>query len=222
MPGNAVHIRCDGCGARFRFDRDLIAGYQGARFRCRRCGRPIDASAPGVTPPLRETAAAGNRVDLQKPLPFPNADPPPAGGMEPAAARPVRSGPAAVPVAREAPAGEPVPDNLVVFQRIRETQRVPRATDTRDTSDRISRYILASVPVYPEDEPGILPEGAMADRVVTGDPPAGRTGILGGTFRWGDPGPPARRSFTRKLLLFAIFGTAIAGIGFSLILYFAH
>jgi len=225
MQGNPVFIRCDACGARFRFDRALIAGYRGARFRCRGCGHPIVVSVPEEPSAPRGTAFTGIRANPREPLSFPNADPPPARGREPAAARSIRSSPMAVPVAEEAPPAKPVPDNLVDLQRIRESHRGPVASGAHDLSDRIGRYILASVPLCAETEPEIPSAGAPARRIATDSTPDGQKGFLEGMFRWRDPDPPKRAALLSSIripLLLIAFGTALAYIGFQLVVYLAR
>jgi predicted Zn finger-like uncharacterized protein len=203
MQGNPVFIRCDACGARFRFDRALIAGYRGARFRCRGCGHPIAVSVPDEPPVPRGTAFTVIRANPQEQLSFPNAD----------------------PVAEEAPAAKPVPDNLVDLQRIRESHRGPVASGALDLSDRIGRYILASVPLCAETEPEVPPAGAPARRIATDSAPDGQKGFLEGMFRWRDPDPPKRAALLSSIripLLFIAFGTVLAYIGFQLVVYLAR
>jgi len=224
MLGNPVPIRCEGCGARFRFDRALIAGYRGARFRCRRCGHPIVVSVPDAPSAPRGSAVSGSRANPREPLSFPNADPPAAVGREPVARRSVRSAPVAVPVAEELPAGKPMPDNLVDLRRIRESHRGPMVSDARDPSDRISRHVLASVPLCAEAAREVPFPDPPAHRIMTDSTPDGRNGFFEQRFRWRDPDPPKRVALfptIRFILFFTVFVTALAYIGFRLVLYLA-
>lgn len=220
-----VTIQCDGCGARFRFDRSLVAGYRGARFRCRRCGHPIVVSVPDEPPGLQPHAFPGIRANPPGPMPFPDSEPLPAGEKEPSTVRSTRSVPMALPVAEEAPVPRPTPDNLVEFQRIRKSHRGPVASDPQAPPDRIGRYILASVPLCAEAAPDFPSAEASACRITTDSTPDGQRGFLEEMFRWRDPEPPNRNpllSIIRTPLLYIALGTALACIGIYLVVHLAR
>jgi len=220
-----VTIQCEACGARFRFDRSLVAGYRGASFRCRRCGQSIVASIPDEPSVLRQNTFSGIRANPREPMHFPNSDPLPAGEREPSTVRSTRSAPLAVPVAEEAPVLKPTPDNLVEFQRIRKTHRVPAVSGPQAPSDRISRYILASAPLCAETVPDVPPAETPARRITTDFTPDGQGAFLEEMFRWRDREPPKRvalLSSIRTPLLFIALGTALACLGFLLVAHLAR
>lgn len=220
-----VTIQCDGCGARFRFDRSLVAGYRGARFRCRRCGQSIVASISGEPSVLRQYTVSGIRANPRGPIRFPDSDPLPAGEREPSPVRSTRSVPLSVPAAEEAPVLKPTPDNLVEFQPIRKAHRVSAVTGPQAASDRISRHILASVPLCAETVPDVPSAESPARRIPMESTPDGQCVFLGEMFRWGDPEPPKRvapLSSIRTPLLYIALGTALACLGFLLVAHLAR
>jgi len=225
MQDYPVTIQCDGCRARFRFDRSLVAGYRGARFRCRRCGQPIVASISDEPSVLRQNTFSGIRANPREPMRFTNSDPLPAGEREPSTVRSTRSVPMAVPVAEEAPVLKPAPDNLVEFQRIRKAHRVPAVSDPQAPSDRISRYILASVPLCAETVPDVPSAESPACRITMDSTPDGQCAFLEEMFRWRDPEPPKRvalPSSIRTPLICIALGTAFACLGFLLVAHLAR
>ena len=220
-----VTIQCDGCGARFRFDPSLVAGYRSARFRCRRCGHPIVVSVPDEPPGLQPHAIPGIRENPRGPVPFPESDPLPAGEREPSRVRPTRATPMALPVAEEAPVPRPAADNLVEFQRIRKAHRVPVVSDPQAPSDRVSRYILASVPLCAETAPDVPSAESPACRITMDSTPDGQCAFLEEMFRWRDPEPPKRvalPSSIRTPLICIALGTAFACLGFLLVAHLAR
>ena len=221
MEGNPVSIRCDACGARFRFDRALIAGYQGARFRCRRCGHPIVVSVPVEPSTPQERVFSGFRANPREPLSFPNADPPPAVGREPVAMRSVRSAPMAVSVAEELPAVEPMSDNLVDLLRFRESYRLRPISDTMDISGRIRTEIPIAVPRRAEIVAEVPATDVPASRMTKDSLTRWQPGILEEEFLWRVPEPREQSNVylaVKMTLFFTLTGAAAVYLGFNLFL----
>lgn len=221
MEGNPESIRCDACGARFRFDRALIAGYQGARFRCRRCGQPIFVSVP-VKPSIpQERSSSGFRANPRGPLSYPNADLPPAVGTEPVAVRSLRSAPMAVPVAEEFPAVRPMSDNLVDLLRFRESYRLRTISGTQDISGNIRAEIPIPVPRNTEIAAEVPETDVPASQMPEDSLTRGQSAILEEEFLWSVPESrePSNAYLAVKMtLFFTLTGAAAVYLGFQLFL----
>lgn len=218
-----VVIHCNACGARFRFDRVLIAGYRAVRFRCRRCGHPMVASASASPPVNRGIDVPGLRVNPGKPPAAPSAEAfPPGSGIQ-IAVRPARSATMASPVPEETQATDPKPGNLVDLRRIRESYRFRNLSGGQDISKKISPEIPASTTPFACTEAD-LPAAGTAGRIPMETPESTRHGFPEEVFVWREPDPPKRSIAFHAIkftLLFTAIGTAAAYLVFRLILAIA-